>query len=251
MARPEINEGLNALFEEAMGLKFSKKIYEATFMDLYEQHKDLMARIIEACEVESEREAAIEEISDIIPQLLQKKLDAASSKRKKESVQLDCNTVMVTYVVPVIGYSRNEACESIIDKMIEKWNNISAMKLQKAHYEEIQGGFKTRLCYITTAVCKSLDKPDDCYELNLLRQYRDEHLAIQAEGAEIIREYYDVAPTIVKRIDEQQDSDTVYQNIWETYLSPCISLIEQDEKSACRELYIQMVRELQHQYIYS
>jgi len=251
MVNSEIYDGLNTLFTEAMKLKFSKKIYEATFMDLYEQNKALLARIIETCEKEAEREAVIEEISGIIPQALISKLDEVSSKRKKESIQLDCNTVMVTYIVPVLVYSRNDACELITDRMIEKWNEISTLKIQKAHYEEIQGGFKTRLCYITTAVCKSMDKADDCYELNTLRQYRDEYLAIQEGGAGIIAEYYDVAPTIVKRIDEHQDSDRIYRDIWETYLHPCLSLIEQDEKGACQELYIQMVRELEHKYVYS
>jgi len=251
MVNSEIHKGLNALFEDAKELKFAKKIYEATFMGLYEQHKDLMARIIETCEKEENPETVIEEISGVLPQLLQQKLDEAPSKRKKESVQLDCNTVMVTYIVPVIGYSRNEACEAIIDRMIAKWNDISNLKIQKAHFEDIQGGFKSRLCYITTSVCKSMDKPDDCYELCTLRDYRDNYLAKQEEDSGIIEEYYDVAPTIVKRINELADADGVYRSIWETYLNPCISMIERDEKSACKELYIRMVKELENKYIYS
>ena len=31
-------------------------------------------------------------------------------------------------------------------------------------------------CYITTAVCRSMDKADNCYELTTLREYRDGYL---------------------------------------------------------------------------
>ena len=71
-------------------------------------------------------------------------------------------------------------------------------------------------CYITTAVCKSLNKPDDCYELNLLREYRDQYLMGTKDG-EICKEYYNIAPTIVKRIDRSPDASEIYADIWEKY----------------------------------
>ena len=48
---------------------------------------------------------------------------------------------------------------------------------------------KDGLCFITTAVCKYLGKPDDCFELTALRDFRDNWLAEQAGGAEEIHEY--------------------------------------------------------------
>lgn len=250
MIDPKIVTELNALFHEALTLKFSKKVYENSFENLNERYKSTVAKIIETCEKADEKDKVIEEISSIIPNILQDKLKAVSSKRKRESLQLDYNTAMVTYIVPVLIYSRNDSCEMIVDRMLIKWNKISKLTLQKAHYEEISGGFKSRLCYITTAVCNSMNKPDDCYELTLLREYRDGYLSSQDKGAEIIEEYYDIAPTIVKRIDDSADSEKIYENIWNTYLKPCVSLIENDKNDECQILYKEMVRSLEAQYIF-
>ena len=95
--------------------------------------------------------------------------------------------------------------KEIVDCMIERWNDHDLeLKISKSEFEQIQGGFKSRLCYITTAVCASLGKPDDCYELNLMRRYRDEYLVNQKGGEEIVAEYYDIAPTIVNRINRME-----------------------------------------------
>lgn len=248
----EIQEGLKNLFKESLELKFSKKLYEANFKMAYEHHQSLFARIIEACEHAEDRSQVIQEIAAVIPAQFKEEMGQIASKRKREARQIDYNAAMVTYVLPLLTYSHNEACETIADIMVEQWNDSeSTMKIKRAHFEEIQGGFKSRLCYVTTAVCESLNKGDDCYELNLLREYRDEYLARQPEGEEIIKEYYDIAPTIVKRINRLENSHEVYLEIWEEYLNPCILLIEREERKACRDLYIRMVRDLQKKYICS
>ena len=93
--------------------------------------------------------------------------------------------------------------------------------------------------------------PDDCYELTTLRAYRDGYLSGTEEGRRIVEEYYNIAPTIVKRIDRQENADEIYRGIWDEYLRPCIRLIEKDEKEECKELYITMVRSLEKEYLYS
>ena len=42
----------------------------------------------------------------------------------------------------------------------------------------------------------------------------------------------------------------IYNRIWTDYLTPCIHLIEENEKEACKEVYSDMV-DLQKKYIYS
>lgn len=104
-------------------------------------------------------------------------------------------------------------------------------------------------CFITTAVCGSFAKPDDCYELTAFRRFRDRWLAKQPDGEALIEEYYRIAPSIVKAIDQQQDRKAIYKNIWTTYLQPCLTLIETGKQEACKELYVKMVRDLQHTYL--
>ena len=50
-------------------------------------------------------------------------------------------------------------------------------------------GGKHKGCFLTTAVCEYLGKADDCEELTTLRAYRDEWLAKQSGGVELIEEY--------------------------------------------------------------
>lgn len=107
------------------------------------------------------------------------------------------------------------------------------------------------MCYITTAVCESLGKPDDCYELELLRDYRDDYLLGKGAGTDIVQQYYNVAPTIVKRINKQQDAKAIYEGIWSEYLIPCIQLIEKEQLDDCKEVYSSMVYNLQKKYLYS
>ena len=37
-------------------------------------------------------------------------------------------------------------------------------------------------CFITSAVCESFGKPDDCYELTMFRSFRDNYLAKEQDG---------------------------------------------------------------------
>ena len=87
-------------------------------------------------------------------------------------------------------------------------------------YHNIDKGFKKKLCYITTAVCRSQNKPDNCYELTALREYRDNYLMNSNLGRELVDEYYNIAPGLVMMIDMQQEAEKIYQNIYDKYLPP-------------------------------
>lgn len=104
-------------------------------------------------------------------------------------------------------------------------------------------------CFITSAVCRSSHKPDDCYELTAFRSFRDNWLRKQPDGEDLIKEYYQVAPSIVSVIDAQPDCVSIYRSIWEKYLTPCLKYIESGKFEKCKTLYITMVNNLKKQYI--
>ena len=104
------------------------------------------------------------------------------------------------------------------------------------------------VCFITTAVCRSFGKPDDCEELTAFRSFRDNWLALQPDGQRLINEYYVMAPEIVRKIDECADSAEIYRGIWYEYLEPCYELIQRGEYLACKRKYVEMVRQLQHRF---
>ncbi len=104
-------------------------------------------------------------------------------------------------------------------------------------------------CYITTAVCEKNKKTDNCYELETFRRFRDEWLANQSDGQQLIRKYYMLAPKIVELIDKSQDSDRIYAEINRRYLMPCLKYIERGEMENCKEHYLEMVSWLASRYL--
>lgn len=249
-----MKEKLIQLFEEVQIpiAKFNKQNYEISFQNQYETYRELFEEIEKAVENAEQEEETVLEIASVIPEYVEEKLSALKSKRKAENIVIDYNYTMVTYVFPLLNYNKTVACKMITDKMLELWNQkISKNPIQNSTYESIHEGFSQRLCYITTAVCESLQKPDDCYELQILRNYRDEYLMSQKDGKDIVMKYYDIAPTIVKRINQTEHAEEIYKNIYTKYLMPCIRMVEREELEECKDTYCSMVHELQKKYLYS
>ncbi len=199
---------------------------------------------------DTEEDTELKKIADYVVEAALEKRKTFTSRLNREGEQLNLNMLVVVYVLPSICAIKEERAEELAEILCEAWNEaFRGTRIQPSDFQSIQDGFKTKLCYVTTAVCESLHKPMDCYELNLLKEYRDKELAKTEQGAELIHAYYDIAPTIVKRIDKSADAAETYHYIWENYLQPCVRLIEADQKEACKELYIQMVEELQEEYM--
>ena len=244
----ELEQRFKELFEDALSYRFSKKEYENTFKSAYEKYKDLLKEIAVVC---GESEENIVEFAAILPSMLEEKLYVTTSKRKKEIIQMEYNMAIAIYVIPLLDYNKEPALDSLILPLIEQWNAVGTgkMPISRGSFEEIVSKFKRSLCYITTAVCDNVQAKDNCYELNLLRNYRDHYLLSETNGEKLIEEYYDIAPTIVKRIGEDEEAQIVYTHLWNTYLKPCVAYIEKNDNQACKTLYTKMVRELQHKYI--
>ena len=104
-------------------------------------------------------------------------------------------------------------------------------------------------CFVTTAVCDSLGKPDDCAELTAFRNFRDGWLTAQPDGKSLIAEYYSVAPKIVEKINRLADSAQSYDSLREKYLEPCLNFIKRGDNLSCKDKYVEMIRELKSRYL--
>jgi hypothetical protein len=116
------------------------------------------------------------------------------------------------------------------------------LKLPPSQYKEQSG------CYITTATCNNLLKGEDCYELEKFRWFRDNWLSMQADGNNLIKEYYEIAPYIVSEIDKQQDRQDIYNDIWHTYLKQCLTHLEASNFTKCKDIYSSMMDILKKRY---
>lgn len=143
-------------------------------------------------------------------------------------------------------YEDVEWLKQIIDTLEDEEMDVSDYRVQYQRFcdkRQKKGG-----CYITTAICQQNGKPDNCYELQMFRRFRDEWLEKQPDGKNLIQEYYQTAPGIVEAIDKQPNSFAIYKNIENTYLKPCLKYIEEGRLEQCKSLYSEMVRKYQEYF---
>lgn len=230
---------------------FKKALYMEFFNKYVFENAKNLAILEQAYLAADDAAAMMERVAEPLVARVEAELNAAKRGRKKEEMQMDYNLSMVVYVFPALLETNKQSGEAWIKALIAVWKkHFPKTELKSATAKEINAGFRYRFCYITTAVCKSRHKPDDCYELSLLRSFRDDYLLKSAEGEAMVHEYYDVAPSIVKHIGKRADADVIYEEIWQQYLSPCIHLIEEDQKEECVDLYKQMVYDLKDRYFH-
>ena len=230
---------------------FKKSVYEASFRAYEEAQAKALQAIEDAYRLSEDRESPLKELVFGLMEKVQEQLDRKKGKRGQEDAMMNFNMCLVVYVNPALMDCNKSSGRPLVEELLRQWKErFPKTNLKPADFETINGGFKRRFCYITTAVCESQGKPDDCYELNLLREYRDGYLMKQPDGEALIRHYYDIAPTIVKRIGREGDARKVYEGIWKDYLSPCIRLIEAEDNEGCRTVYQDMIYALDKRYFH-
>lgn len=229
---------------------FNRSEYANHFHDLYSKHEqDLIAFSHQYIYCPEPKEDYVKKTAETIVKYETEKLDRLEKKKRKGQLYSDSAFVAI-FAVPLIDYYKSEATDKLAEALVEAWReNFKDNQINKGSFDSINGGFKKRkLCYITTAVCDSLNKPDDCYELSALRTFRDEWLAIQVGGQELIDIYYDTAPLILNQIRSSPEPGRVYAGLYNEFIAPCIDHIEKDNYEQCKQLYINMIRSLQKQW---
>jgi hypothetical protein len=84
---------------------------------------------------------------------------------------------------------------------------------------------------------------DDCYELTVLRWFRDNFVL-----KEDIEHYYEVAPIIVETINKEEKADMVYDYIYDNVVDYCVREIEQGNYDAAYSRYKNSVLALEEQF---
>lgn len=98
-------------------------------------------------------------------------------------------------------------------------------------------------CFLTTAACIFKGLPDDCEELTILRQFRDEYLSSSVSGRALISEYYETAPTISQMMTEQDMESTFLM------IQQCVTLIKANNNEAALSLYKSVFQVMRDKYI--
>ncbi len=104
-------------------------------------------------------------------------------------------------------------------------------------------------CFLTTACMSIQGKEDNCYELSTLRTFRDQVLKSNVDGKVLIQEYYHIAPKIVSAIDQRNDKNRVYHEIYHDMVLPTIQNIENNNTAGAIEVYQNYTRKLESLYL--
>lgn len=255
MEQFDVNAMADLLDQESRWVsEFGRETYEGSFESYLDENYAVWESLRRLFISEADIEVISSEVAEAVSAKAQGLIEEQKNRIKKEEKQLNINMYMVSYFLPAViscqSYPK-EGNGTLMAKIIcEKWHEaFPKYKIQYADYHTIQSGFKQRLCYITTAVCEGLNKGRDCEELQLLKRYRDEYLAGTEEGDALIKEYYNIAPTIVKRMEKEADRDGKYRYLWERYIKDCVSMIQAERFEECRSTYEQMMEELKAEYL--
>ena len=103
-------------------------------------------------------------------------------------------------------------------------------------------------CFLTSACVDYLGKADDCEELTLLRSFRDHYMRSTENGNALVDEYYEIAPTLVDKINASTEKDKYYSYIY-SVIEKCVDLIKQGKNQETLSEYKKMVLTLKEQII--
>lgn len=104
-------------------------------------------------------------------------------------------------------------------------------------------------CYLTTAcmVEKNPNFDDNCYELTILRNFRDDYMTKYHQ--EDILYYYKVAPRILESIDKLSSRKKIIQNMYNELIIKVISYIERSEFEKAYSYYKEYTSNLEEKYL--
>lgn len=105
-----------------------------------------------------------------------------------------------------------------------------------------RGLYRRQTCYVTAACLEALGLADAaaCYELCLLRLFRDEYVTKLADGPRIISDYRRKSPWILRAIERLEDPRGDYLRIHERWLVPWLGFIAKGRWDEAYAVYTEM-----------
>ena len=231
----------------------SRQFGRTTYEGLFREHQGHLAPHMESLEsalpAGEGREALIGAVADAWLDELEALWRRTARGRTVTPYYLDQHLVAI-YTIPALRDLPQSCGEELARALQVRWvARWPKNPIGLGSYQTVSEGFRKRLCFITTAVCRQQGKGDDCYELTAFRRFRDRELLATAEGTALVEEYYRLAPAIVASVELCADSAAVYDRIYRDYLLPCLGRIEAGDAAGCRDKYVEMVRDLERTYL--
>lgn len=110
------------------------------------------------------------------------------------------------------------------------------------------GGSSSGGCFLTSACVEYMGKADDCEELTVLRSFRDKYVKKTADGDKLVKQYYEIAPEIVEKIDGSQKREFFYKYIYGV-VTACVKFIKENNYKEALSEYKKMVVKLKEELL--
>ncbi|WOC33257.1 MULTISPECIES: CFI-box-CTERM domain-containing protein [Caproicibacterium] len=237
----------DSLFQfEVEESSFTQKAYPACFSAYRTRFDDAVKALhgVREEDCSAFAEALLKHISEV--------LHSRRVRSPKSSAFFRYRMMVEVYLVPALHDNPAAETDTVLASFLQLWNTqYPGEPLNPVSYETINSGWRKKGCYITTAVCQSLQKPDSCAELQTLRRFRDDWMRQQPGGSLLIQEYYTFAPSIVAAIDTAPNAAEIYRKLWNAYLLPCVRDAKHRRSARCLRRYTQMVLRLEKLYLSS
>ena len=234
--------------------KFNRNEYRSSFKEYCAANSEIYSEI-NALLAENAENTCFDRISGMMIEAGDQCVKEVS-KRNAASEQQKLNLFVVSYVI--LGFlescpaDKKDRTRDCMDYLCTSWaGHFKDSRIKAATVDELDSGFRRKLCYITTAASVALGHGDDCSELETLKDFRDSYMQENNERRNMINEYYDMAPTIVKRISRESDEKKIYSDIWNRYIVKCVEDIRTGRNDDCLNVYGIMVKELSDRYLYT
>lgn len=99
-------------------------------------------------------------------------------------------------------------------------------------------------CYITTACVEYMGLSDDCYELNILRHYRDVLVENDEDFRKSVLEYYRKAPVIVQKIVASENKDKILSYLYNELVKKSVNLLTNNKVEEAKKHYLNIFYQL-------
>lgn len=105
-------------------------------------------------------------------------------------------------------------------------------------------------CFITTAATDFNGLPDDCHQLNVLRQFRDNVLLKNEKTRGMVHQYYNNAPSVVRALnalpekEKAEEYNTIFGKI-----EKIVALIEKKNYDLATRQYSEMYIDLYSRFL--
>jgi len=94
-------------------------------------------------------------------------------------------------------------------------------------------------CFITTAVCSGAGLPDDCEELEVLRNFRSTYMMQDEAHVALVRQYYSQAPKLCKVLDTLpvETQAQLYSSLLTLFIRPAVAAIKLGKLVEALDMY--------------